>query len=49
MVADNEDDCFLCDSGIRFGINCFPDDSIKCGNFDSTDNGGANIRAMGFI
>ena len=49
MVADNEDDCFLCDSGIRFGINCFPDDSIKRGNFASTDNGGANIRAMGFI
>lgn len=49
MVVDNEDDCFLCDFRIRFGINCFLNDSIKCGNFVLIDNGGVNIRVMGFI
>lgn len=51
ILANNEDDCRLCDSRIGFGTEGHPDNSNTCGNVAkySPDNGDKNIKVMGYI
>ena len=51
FVANNQDDCWTCDSRIGFGTGGSPDESNTCGNVaeNSVDNGIRFIKAMGFI
>ena len=51
IVANNEDDCRLCDSRIGFGTEGHPDKSNTCGNVakHSPDNGYKDIEAIGYI
>jgi len=51
IVANNEDDCKLCDSRIGFGAEGYPDESNTCGNVAKhrPDNGDKYIEAIGYI
>ena len=53
IIGDNVNDCLNPDSRIGFGNGGHHDDSNTCGNFAlddvSSDNGGKNITAMGYI
>jgi len=51
ILANNENDCKLCDSRIGFGTEGYPDVSNTCGNVakHSPDNGDKYIEAMGYI
>ena len=52
LVANNQDDCWTCDSRIGFGTGGFPDDTNTCGN-TARNLGNAtkavNYKAMGYI
>ena len=51
ILANNEDDCKLCDSRIGFGTEGYPDNSNTCGNVakHEPDNGDKYIKATGYI
>ena len=53
FLGNNQNDCDSCNSRIGFGSGGDLDDSNTCGNnadpSDSPDNGGKNIKAMGYI
>ena len=51
IVANDQQNCNTCDSRIGFGIGGQVDDSNTCGNVGSStsDNGGKNFKAMGYI
>ena len=53
ILGNNERPCSSCNSKIGFGTGGHPDDSNTCGNNAgkglSSDNGGRNIKAMGYI
>ena len=52
IVANNENDCYTCDSRIGFGTGGYPDNATFCGNDangEYTPEGAANITAMGYI
>ena len=52
IVANNENDCYTCDSRIGFGTGGYPDNATSCGNDangEYTAEGAANITAMGYI
>ena len=51
IVANNEDDCKLCDSRIGFGAEGYPDESNTCGNVAKhrPDNGDKYIETIGYI
>ena len=52
FVANNEDDCFGCDSRIGFGTAGFPDDNNTCGNVAKIIGDNVNelsIKTMGGI
>ena len=51
FVANNQDDCWTCDSRIGFGTGGEPDNSSTCGNVaeKGADNGNRFIKAMGYI
>ena len=50
FVANNQDDCWTCDSRIGLGSGGSPDDSNTCGNTaQNGDNGNKFIKAMGYI
>ena len=52
IVANNQNDCYTCDSGIGFGTGGYPDNvDTTCGNGADGEYAaeGANIKAMGYI
>ena len=51
IIANEQNDCYSCNSRIGFGTGGHPDDSNTCGNeaIHDTDNGDKNIKAMGYI
>jgi len=51
IIANEQNDCFSCDSRIGFGTGGSPDNTKTCGNAAccSGDNGDKNIKAMGYI
>ena len=53
ILGNNERECSTCDSKIGFGTGGRTDDSNTCGNNAikgyTSDNGGRNIKAMGYI
>ncbi len=53
FLGNQQNDCNSCNSRIGFGTGGDPDDTNTCGNAvrsgDSPDNGGKNIKAMGYI
>ncbi|KAL9953745.1 hypothetical protein ACROYT_G041208 [Oculina patagonica] len=51
FVANNQDDCWTCDSRIGFGTGGSPDESNTCGNVanGSGDNGEKYLDAMCYI
>ena len=51
IVANNQGDCFTCNSRIRFGTGGNYDDSNTCGNEATLggDNDNQHIKAMGYI
>ena len=50
FAANNQDDCWTCDSRIGFGSAGSPDDSNTCGNTaQNGDNGNKFIKAMDYI
>ena len=53
IIGNNENDCLTPDSRIGFGDGGHHDNLNTCGNFainhPSSDNGGKNIKAMGYI
>ena len=51
IIANEQNDCYSCDSRIGYGIGGFKDDSNTCGNVakHSADNGDKYIKAMGYI
>ena len=51
IVANNENNCYSCDSRIGFGTEGMHDNSNTCGNeaIHYTDNGHKHIKAMGYI
>ncbi|XP_078351802.1 uncharacterized protein LOC144636463 isoform X1 [Oculina patagonica] len=53
FLANNENDCYTCDSRIGFGTAGLPDDFNACGHeapdHPSSLNGGKHIKAMGYI
>ena len=53
IIGNNENDCHTPDSRIGFGNGGYHDNLNTCGNFalnhSSSDNGGKNITAMGYI
>ena len=51
IVANNQGDCFTCNSRIGFGTGGNYDDSNTCGNEATyyADNGNQHIKAMGYI
>jgi len=53
ILGNNENDCVTCDSKIGFGTAGRMDDSNTCGDNTvsgyTSDNGGKNIKAMGYI
>ncbi|XP_078351114.1 putative skeletal organic matrix protein 5 [Oculina patagonica] len=53
FLGNQQNDCNNCNSRVEFGTGGDPDDSNTCGNAvksgDSPDNGGKNIKAMGYI
>ena len=51
IIANQENDCFTCDSRIGFGTGGEHDDSNTCGNLAThePDNGHKHIKAMGYI
>ena len=53
IIGDNDKDCLNPDSRIGFGNGGYHDNLNTCGNFAinnwSSDNGGKNIKAMGYI
>ena len=51
ILGNNEMDCSSCDSRIGFGTGGAHDNSNTCGNYACCggDNGGKNIKAMGYI
>ncbi|KAL9953793.1 hypothetical protein ACROYT_G041259 [Oculina patagonica] len=53
FLGNQQNDCSSSESRIAFGTKGYPDDSNTCGNPASSghspDNGGKNIKAMGYI
>ncbi|XP_078351860.1 putative skeletal organic matrix protein 5 [Oculina patagonica] len=53
FLGNQQNDCSSSESRIEFGTGGVPDDSNTCGNAASSahlpDNGGKNIKAMGYI
>ena len=51
IIANNENDCYTCDSRIGFGTGGRYDDSNTCGieAVATSDNGDRHIKAMGYI
>ena len=53
ILGNDQRDCITCDSRIGFGTGGHTDDSNTCGNNApngfTSDNGGNNIKAMGYI
>ena len=51
IIANEQNECFSCDSRIGFGTGGKTDDSNTCGNeaTHSPDNGDRHIKAMGYI
>ena len=53
IISNQENDCATPDSRIGFGIGGYPNGHNTCGNVASAvyhaDNGGKDIRAMGYI
>ncbi|KAL9954064.1 hypothetical protein ACROYT_G041555 [Oculina patagonica] len=51
FVANNDDDCWTCDSRIGFGTGGFPDESNTCGNVAKilADNGEKYLYAMCYV
>ena len=51
IVANNENNCYSCDSRIGFGTGGAQDNFNTCGNeaMYATDNGDKHIKAMGYI
>ena len=51
IIANQQNDCYSCDSRIGFGTAGLYDDSNTCGNeaMLSSDNGDKHIKAMGYI
>ena len=53
ILGNNEKVCDSTDSRIGFGTGGYHDDSNTCGNYAvkgaTSDNGGKNIKAMGYI
>ncbi|CAH3151087.1 unnamed protein product [Porites lobata] len=53
ILGNDQGDCVTCDSRIGFGTGGHTDDSNTCGdntpNGFTSDNGGRNIKAMGYI
>ena len=53
ILGNDQGDCATCDSRIGFGTGGHTDDSNTCGdntpNGFTSDNGGKNIKAMGYI
>ena len=53
FLGNNERDCITPDSRIGFGTGGYHDDNNTCGNeainHTSSDNGGKQIKAMGYI
>lgn len=53
ILGNDQGDCATCDSRIGFGTGGHTDDSNICGdntpNGFTSDNGGKNIKAMGYI
>lgn len=51
IVNNDNDLCNTCDSRIGFGTGGYIDDTNTCGNVGphSSDNGGKNTKAMGYI
>ena len=51
ITANNQDDCFSCDSRIGFGTGGKHDPNNTCGNEATRepDNGDKHIKAMGYI
>ena len=50
FAANNQDDCWTCDSRIGFGSGGSPDESNTCGQAaQNGDNGNKNIKAMCYL
>ena len=51
IVANNEETCYTCNSGIGFGTGGYHFASNTCGNaaYFNSDNGNQHITAMGYI
>ena len=53
ILGNNEGQCSTTDSRIGFGTGGYHDDSNTCGNYAikgyTSDNGGKNLKAMGYI
>ena len=54
IISNDFDNCIGCDSRIGFGTGGHPDDNNVCGNVAAggnanPDNGGNNIKAIGYI
>lgn len=51
IINNDNDLCNTCDSRIGFGTGGYIDDTNTCGNVGpaSSDNGGKNTKAMGYI
>ena len=53
IISNQENHCITPDSSIGFGTGSYPRDDNTCGNQASdkhrADNGGKNIKAMGYI
>ncbi|XP_078351549.1 uncharacterized protein LOC144636260 [Oculina patagonica] len=51
IVSNDVSACSTCDSRVGFGGGGYIDDTNTCGNLgpNSSDNGGKNIKAMGYI
>lgn len=51
VVNNDNDQCNTCDSRPGFGTGGYIDDTNTCGNVGpgSSDNGGKNTKAMGYI
>ena len=53
IISNQENDCITPDSSIGFGTGSYPRDDNTCGNQATdkhrADNGGKNIKAMGYI
>jgi len=50
FAANNQDDCWTCDSRIGFGSGGLPDDSNTCGHAaQNGDNGNKIVKAMCYL